>query len=138
LVVRLGIEMFVDGEQQLGRYQVSIARQRGDVWVATVPPLYVMATNYRLILWPQTLKPYTPASIPCTYILEVRHVDMAQRSGLMLWLKTGHRIYMLAPSTTGRSLTANIRQMVKPPKNSVFASNLARPDVLRLINFFAK
>lgn len=136
--MRLGNEMFVEGEQQLGRYQVSIARQRGDDWVATVPPLYVMATNYRLILWPQTLKAYTPASIPCTYILEVRYIDMARRGGLMLWLKTGHRIYMFAPSTTGRSLSENIRHMVKPPKNSVFTSTLGRNDVQKLINFFAK
>jgi hypothetical protein len=136
--VRLGTEMFVEGEQQLGRYQVAIARQKGDDWVATVPPLYVLATNYRLILWPQTLKPYTPASIPCTFILEAREIDMGQRCGLMLWLKSGHRIYMLVPSTTSSSLSDNIRHMVKPPKNSVFASHLARRDVMRLIKFLGK
>lgn len=130
--------MFVDGELQLGRYQVAIARPKGDDWMVTVPPVNVMATNYRLIMWPQTLKPYPPASIPCTYIYEAREMNMGIRCGLMLRLKTGHAIYMVAPGAHSSSLNDNIRHMVKPPRNTPFATHLPRRDLLRLIQFLEK
>jgi hypothetical protein len=137
--VRVGTDIFVHGERQLGQYQVQIARQAPSEWTVTIPPLNVIATNFRLILWPQTLKPYPPASIPCTYITEASDVQMGHRRGLMLSLKTGHKIYMIVAASQERKLTDNIRRMVLPPKQvRVFSARIAQRDLSRLINFIEK
>jgi len=130
--------MLVEGERQLGRYQAAVLRRRDGGWTATVPPLNIVATNYRLILWPQTLRPYPPASIPCTFIREAGEVVTDQGRALRLRLDTGHRIYLLVGSEHGRTLRGDIRQMVRPPRTTVaFAANVARDEIMRLIAFFS-
>jgi hypothetical protein len=129
--------MLVDGEQQLGRYQAAVLRRRDGNWTATVPPLNIVATNYRLILWPQTLKPYPPASIPCTFIREAGDVVTDQGRALRLRLETGHRIYLMVGSNNSHSLRGDIRHMVRPPRTTIaFAANVAKNEILRLIGFF--
>lgn len=130
-------EMLVEGERQLGRYQAAVLRRRDGSWTATVPPLNIVATNYRLILWPQTLKPYPPASIPCTFIREAGDIVTDQGRALRLRLDTGHRIYLMVGSNNGHSLRSDIRQMVRPPRTTVaFAANVAKDEIMRLIGFF--
>ncbi len=130
--------MLVEGEQQFGRYQAAVLRRRDGGWSATVPPLNIVATKYRLILWPQTLRPYPPASIPCTFIREAGEVVTDQGRALRLRLDTGHRIYLLVGAEHGRTLRSDIRQMVRPPRTTVaFAANVARDEIMRLIAFFS-
>lgn len=129
-------ELLVEGEYILGQYQVAIARRKLAEWTVTIPPVNVLTTQYRLILWPQTLKPYPPASIPCTYILEASLKEMDHRYGIKLWLKTEHRIYMIVSARQEEQLLADIKQMVRPPRgNPVFSSRLARRHLTRLIKF---
>src|SRR5687768_356859 len=86
-------ELLVEGEQSLGQYNVEIARWSNDKWVSTVPPLYAMITNRRLILQPQTRKRYTPASIPGKYITDIYRLE-SERKVVSISLKTGYQINM--------------------------------------------
>lgn len=130
--------LLVESERQLGRYQAAVLRRRETGWTTTVPPLNIVSTTYRLILWPQTLKPYPPASIPCTFIHEAGDVVTEQGTALRLRLNTGHRIYLLVGSNHARLLRGDIRQMRYPPRTSVaFAANVARDEVMRLIAYLS-
>ena len=132
----IAADILVTGEHILGEYQVTVARKRHGEWSTTVPSLLVSATNYRLILRPQTLKPYPPASIPCTYLVEARPVELGHHKGLLLRLKTRHRMYLVTGFDQEKTLRGNIRSMVRPPRdNPLFTSNVAQHDILRLIRF---
>lgn len=128
-------ELFVQGEKRLGLYQVQIARPLTDGWAAAVPPLNAMVTNYRLILQPQTRKPYEPASIPSTYIVKVSDVTLGHRNGVLVALKTGHQLNMYIALDQVKKFTKDLRHMLTPPMRGHFATDLAERDIQRLIEF---
>jgi hypothetical protein len=128
-------ELFIQGEKRLGLYQVQIARPLSNGWAAAVPPLNAMVTNYRLILQPQTRKPYEPASIPNTYITKVTDVALGHRNGVLVALKTGHQLNMYIALDQIKKFSKDMRQMLTPPVRGHFANVLAERDIQRLIEF---
>jgi hypothetical protein len=131
-------EIFVEGEIKLGQYQVAIVRYTTTGWVPTVPPLNAYVTNYRLILHPQTRRPYPPASIPNTYITQVSDIELAQRPAVKICLKTGHRIYLHTTWSESDNLTETMMRMLTSPIGNSFELKPAQRDLNRLIRFISK
>lgn len=126
-------QSLLTGERKLGQYQVEIARRTPNGWVPTVPPLNATVTNYRLILQPQTRRPYTPASIPSTYITQVRDVQLGRRAGVRINLKTGHQLNLFISWSRGGRLTDTITTMLTLPVGDAFKNRPAVRDLKRLI-----
>ncbi len=131
-------EIFVEGEIKLGQYQVAIVRYTVSGWIPTIPPLNAIVTNYRLILHPQTRRPYPPASIPNTYITKVADVELGQRPAVKICLKTGHRIYLYTSWSEGENLSESIMRMLTSPFGNTYKLNPAQRDLNRLIRFISK
>lgn len=129
-------DLFVEGERQLGRYTVRIARysSTGD-WSPTIPPLDVLVTNRRLFLRPQVRKAYPPASIPKSYIRHIKWVDLGPRPGLVMRLKTEHLIYMFIDKEQGENLIDDISAMRAPVPRFHFDNSVVERDIQRLIDF---
>jgi hypothetical protein len=123
------------GETELGQYEVAIARCTTSGWTATIPPLKATITNYRLMLQPQTRRPYTPASIPSTYITRVSDVLLGSRAGVRVSLKTGQDLYMYISMRQGGKFTEALTIMLTSPVGSAFKHHPAQRDLRRLIQF---
>lgn len=135
------VELFIQDEHQVGHYQAQILRQSSsEQWSVTIPPLHLVVTNYRLIIWPQTRKPYPPASIPAAFIKEVYLMEINRRQALHICLKTGHRLHMVIGTGACTEVLGQIRRMGKLPTGwgRLFTVRLARQDVSRLIEFVEK
>jgi hypothetical protein len=126
-------DLLIKGERQLGDYQVQIARLTSSGWVPTIPPLRAVVTNYRLILQPQTRKPYTPASIPGSYITKVCDIALGHHKGVLVALKTGHNLNMFVSWSKGYPLTQAVKDLLVPSTRTQFESRLAQQDLVRLI-----
>jgi len=131
-------EIFVDGEIKLGQYQVAVVRYTPTGWVPTVPPLNALVTNYRLILHPQTRRPYPPASIPNTYITKVSDVELGQRPAVKICLRTGHRIYLHTSWSESNDLAETMMTMLTSPIGNAYKMHPAQRDLNRLIRFISK
>ncbi len=131
-------DILVQGETKLGEYQVAIVRYTSSGWVASVPPLYVIITNYRLILHPQTRRPYPPASIPSNYITKVVEVELGQRPAVQIALKTGHQLFLFISWSQGTELTETIKIMLTSPVGNTFKHDPALRDLNRLIAFIQR
>jgi hypothetical protein len=131
-------EFFVEGEIKLGQYQVHVVRYTVSGWVPTVPPLNAIVTNYRLILHPQTRRPYPPASIPNTYIIKISEVELGQRPAVKISLRTGHKIYLYTSWSQGEKLTETITTMLTSPIGNTYELKPAQRDLNRLIRFISK
>ena len=128
-------ELFVRDEGQLGFYQAELARLTDSGWSPTIPPLYVTITNFRLILVPQTRRPYPPASIPSNYITRVWHIGDQHRDGIALSLRTGHELYMFTDWHQGVGLERDLKTMLITPISHRFSHTLAQRDISRIIRF---
>jgi hypothetical protein len=128
-------ELFVRDEDQLGFYQAELARLTDSGWSPTIPPLYITITNFRLILVPQTRRPYPPASIPSNYITRVWHIGDQHRDGIALALRTGHELYMFADLRNCMGLERDLKTMITTPIRHRFSHHLAQRDISRLIRF---
>lgn len=128
-------EILIQGEHKLGQYQVEIARRGDSGWVPTVPPLHAMVTNYRIVLQPQTRRRYVPASIPANYIVSVNEVELGNRTGTRIILKTGHHIHLYVSWAEDLALAEALKVMLTSPVGSHFHDRLALRDIKRLIHF---
>lgn len=127
------------GETVLGEFQAQIARCSGSDWVATIPPLAATVTTYRLILRPQTRRPYQPASIPSVYVTEVVDMPLRRRMGVRVCLKTGHQLNLYAGYSLSGSLSETLRAMLTSPIGAPrFRPRLSRRSLHRLIQFIDK
>lgn len=127
------------GEAILGEFQVQIARRTGSDWVATIPPLAATVTNYRLILRPQTRRPYPPASIPSVYVTEVAELPLGRRMAVRVCLKTGHQLNLYAGYSPSGNLSETLRAMLTSPIGAPgFRPRLSRRSLHRLIQFINK
>jgi hypothetical protein len=100
----------------------------------TIPPLYALVTNYRLILWPQTRRTYPPASIPRSYIIKVTPVELDHRNAVLVHLKTGHEVYVIIGLSEGGPFVDMVKKMLTPPLwGRIFAARLPKQDIERLI-----
>ncbi len=130
-------DILLQGERKFGEYQISIARYTPSGWSATVPPLNLLVTNYRLVLQPQSRRPYPPASIPSTYVMTIDDVEFGQRRGIQLSLKTGHQINMFINWNQTEQLMNQLKEMLISPVGTAFKKNPAENDINRLIRFIS-
>ncbi|CAG1770642.1 hypothetical protein BAC2_01191 [uncultured bacterium] len=128
-------DLLVKGERTLGNYQLQIARRADSGWTVTIPPLHALVSNYRLILWPQTRRPYPPASIPSSYIISVNTVQLDHRTAVLIRLKTGHEVYIIVATSDGAPLAETIQRMLTPPiRGRVYRAQLPKIDIERMIH----
>jgi hypothetical protein len=133
--VQVRTDLLVKGERTLGNYQLQIARRTDSGWTVTIPPLHALVSNHRMILWPQTRRPYPPASIPSNYIVSVNTVRLDHRTAVMIRLKTGHEFYIIVATSDGAPLVETIQQMLTPPiRGRIYRPRLPKPDIERLIH----
>jgi hypothetical protein len=127
-------DLLIKGERILGNYHLQIARRSDSGWTVTIPPLYALVTNHRLILWPQTRRSYPPASIPRSYIVKVSTVALERRNAVLIQLKTGHEFYVIVGLSEGGPFVDMINKMLTPPLlGRIFAARLPKQDIQRLI-----
>jgi hypothetical protein len=133
------IPLLLPNEYHLGEYHVTLARYTPSGWKDTVPPLKAAVTNYRLLLQPQTRRPYNPASIPSTYITKVSDVTLDHRSGVMIALKTGQRLYLFVGWASDTPFTETLQAMLTSPVGTAaFHHQLRQRDLKRMIQFISQ
>lgn len=130
-------QLLEEGEVLIGDYNVEIARWRDGNWTPTIPPLYVVLTDHRMILQPHARKRLDPAIIPARYIKEVRELDTDNRHGIMLHLKTGHQISMFVSGDPNRGMLRGLRAMMTPPSPVRFEPQLDLGGLQKLIDYFS-
>jgi hypothetical protein len=123
----------LEGERQLGQYQVQIARQTSSGWAAAALPLSAVVSNARLILQPITRKPYPIASIPSHYIVKVYLETFGQRSGITVGLKNDYLVNLFVSWGQTDQFHADVKRMVTPSVRLHFIPNLSENDIVRLI-----
>jgi hypothetical protein len=126
----------IDGETFIDDYNVEIARWSNSRWCSTVPPLYGILTDHRIVLQPQTRKHYDPAIIPTTYIAGVTELN-AERHGIMLHLKTGHRIGMFISGDPEHRMLLNLRALKVPRRAVRFEGDFNISTIQRIIEYIA-
>lgn len=128
-------ELLVEGETLIGDYQVQIARWRDNVWTPTLPTLYMILTNYRMILQPHSRKRHEPAIIPKRYISKVEELKMDFRRGVVLHLPTGHIVGMFIGDDPQRQVLRSLRATFVPPSPVIFRPEIDLQNLNKLIEF---
>ncbi|MAS36862.1 MAG: hypothetical protein CL610_22855 [Anaerolineaceae bacterium] len=121
------------GEKRFGEYLVQIARPTASGWVASIPPISGTITNRRLILVPQTRRPYPPASIPGVYILKATSITLSQRRAVQIQLKIGYILNLFVGWGQGEDFAAHLNMMMEPPPPQPYNPVLSQESVLRMI-----
>ncbi len=127
-------ELFVEGERKLGIYNLELAKKANSYWTRTMPPLYAMVTNYRLILQPQKRKKTQPASIPGYYITHLEEVQIERNKGVRAVLKTGHELNMVIPGGDVNFFDSLTTMRAGHPRVH-FDDQIARNDIERLVKY---
>ncbi len=127
-------ELLEPYEQVVERFSAQIMRKSGSRWVYTVPAIYVMLTDLRLILQPQTRKRYEPAIIPLRYIRMVRRLKGATY-GLSLHLKGGQAIHLFASWTSPLDLIELLHDLAEVPAAKNYEAPLSLPEIQKLISY---
>lgn len=128
-------EILIDGESLQGYYNIEIARWGQSGWSGTVPPLYAMLTDQRIILQPQTRKRYQPAIIPRKCIRSVKPLPESLRQGLLISLNTDMHIGMFIPGTQAQALMRELRTATVPPSPVQFEEKIELGDLEKIITF---
>ncbi len=127
-------ELLEPHERIVERFSAQIMRKNGTRWVYTVPAIYVLLTDLRLILQPQTRKRYEPAIIPLRYIRMVRRLKGANY-GLSLHLKGGESIHLFTSWTSPADLIELLYELAEVPAAKNYEIPLSLPEILRLIDY---
>ena len=133
MVALMDIAQLQTGEKQLGEYLVQIARPAGSGWVASIPPITARITNRRLILVPQTRKPYPPASIPGIHILKVNNILLGQRRAVQMHLKIGYNLNLFVGWGQGEDFARHLKRMLVPSLRGHYVPMLSEAELMRLI-----
>lgn len=134
---RFNDDLLLQGERRLGEYVVALIRRTPHGWSPTVPPLDALVTNYRMLLQPQTRRPYDPASIPANYIMRVREVEINSGLGIHVSLRTGHSLYILPSASHGSGMTDCLKALLTAPATSHFHLHPPSRDLQRLIDYIS-
>jgi hypothetical protein len=127
-------ELLEPHEHVIERFNAQIMRRTDGRWVHTVPAIYVLLTDLRLILQPQTRKRYPPAIIPLRYIRMVKRLRAASY-GFSLHLKSGPTIYLFASWNSQTDLIELLQVLAEVPYARDYEAPLAVPEIRRLIEF---
>lgn len=132
-------QLLLDGEEFVGDYNIEIARYSNRVWRPTLPPIYMVLTDHRIILQPHGRKQQTPAVIPTAYIIHVRPFEEPPRAGLLLSLKTEHRIAMFVPAHRHGQILQDMRRAAMPvsQRKRKYEIHLELGDLQKLIEYFS-
>jgi hypothetical protein len=133
MVAVMDIAQLQAGERQLGEYLVQIARPAGSGWVAGIPPITARITSRRLILVPQTRKPYPPASIPGIHILKVDNIMLGQRRAVQIYLKIGYNLNLFVGWGQGEDFARHLKRLLLPSLRGRYVPSLTEEELLRLI-----
>jgi hypothetical protein len=133
MVSVMDIAQLQTGEKQLGEYLVQIARPSGSGWVAGIPPITARITSRRLILIPQTRKPYPPASIPGIHILKVNNILLGQRRAVQICLKIGYNLNLFVGWGQGEDFARYLKRMLVPSLRGHYTPVLSEAELMRLI-----
>ncbi|RMF81260.1 MAG: hypothetical protein D6737_05535 [Chloroflexi bacterium] len=128
-------EMLVGDETQLANYQVHIAHQTDNGWSMTIPILDAVITTERLILRPQTFRPYPPASIPVNYISGIRRVKLDLHKGVWISVKPNFELYLVVNWSSGGDFVETLESLLVPQDNSHFTRVLDYSRLRKLINY---
>ncbi|HLV37197.1 MAG TPA: hypothetical protein VKY59_18900 [Spirillospora sp.] len=134
----MSITQLQAGEKRLGEYLVQIARPTASGWVASIPPITATLTNRRLILVPQTRKPYPPASIPGMYILKAASTLLGQRRAVQIRLTIGYNLNLFVGWGQGEEFANQIKKMLLPSLRQHYTPALPQQDLIRLIEQISK
>ncbi len=126
------------GEKNLGQYLVQIARPTASGWVAGIPPITATVTNRRLILVPQTRKPYPPASIPGIYIRKAVSTTLGQRRAVEIQLKIGYNLNLFVGWGQGDEFTDHLKTLLTPSVGTRYVHALPPEDIERMIEQITK
>ncbi len=127
-------ELLDPHERVIERFNAQIMRKNGGRWQHTVPAIYVLLTDLRLILQPQTRKRYEPASIPLRYIRMVKRLKSGSY-GFSLHLKSGPTIYLFASWTSQIDLIELLQELAEVPYAREYEAPLALPEIQKLIDY---
>lgn len=121
----------LDDEREIGKFQVQIARMTSSGWTAAIPPLYATVTDQRLMLKPQTRRPYPPAIIPARYIRQVTNLVLDPFNAVELTLTDDYRLYLIAGWRHGHDFSSALRRMMTERKLK-FNREFVHPDMQAL------
>ncbi len=133
-------ELLKDGEELLGDYNIEIARWINEGWFPTMPPLYAILSDHRIILQPHARKRHEPAIIPTSYIVRVREIQSGYRRGILLELKTGHKIGMFVSGDPRQQMIPKIKEAILPhnQEKRKYKIELDLGSIQKMINFFTE
>ncbi|MDZ4672775.1 MAG: hypothetical protein SH821_18075 [Phototrophicales bacterium] len=103
--------LLLDKEVLIGEYNIEVARWSDNRWNSTVPPLYAVLTDMRLILQPQALKKREPAIIPTHYIIHIKPFTTTNRHGVILSLKNDQKIAIFIQTHQHEEIMRNLRSV---------------------------
>lgn len=129
-------ELLLEDEELIGHYSAQIVRWRDGEWITTLPTLYVILSDRRMILQPEARKRYEPAIIPRRYFTGVEELTMGIRHGVILRLKTGHQIGMFISGDPKRRILNYLQRCFVPPKPIEPKSQVDLEDIRRIIEYF--
>jgi hypothetical protein len=127
-------ELLEPHERVIERFNAQIMRKNGTRWVHTVPAIYVLLTDLRLIFQPQTRKRYEPAIIPLRYIRMVKRLK-AGSYGFSLHLKNGPTIYLFASWNNSIDLIELLQELAEVPSARDYEAPLPVPEIRKLIEY---
>ena len=138
MVGTMDVTQLQPSERRQGEYLVQIARRAGSGWVASIPTITATVTNRRLILVPQTRKPYPPASIPSIYILHVANVLLGQRRAVQIRLNIGYNLNLFVGWGQSEEFAVHLKAMLLPSLRGHYAPDLPQSDIIRLIEMISR
>lgn len=131
-------ELLEKEETLLGTYNMEVARWSNKHWSPTMPALYAILTDHRLILQAQARKRYEPAVVPATAITKVNSLsDDYHREIVLIHLKTGH-ILSLYTGRQGEHFIKLLRQAAFPRSPIKFKRDLDLDRLQKIITYMER
>lgn len=131
-------ELLEKEETLIGTYNMEVARWSNKHWSPTMPALYVILTEHRLILQAQARKRYEPAIIPANAISKVTALsDNYHREIVIIHLKTGH-ILSLYTGRQGDQFIKCLRHAAFPQSPIKFKNDLDLDRLQKIISYMER
>lgn len=129
-------EILFEGEKLIGDYNAQIARWHDGFWTPTMPIIYVILSDHRMILQPHGRKRHEPAVIPRRFVSKILDLQMGYRHGIVMYLKTDQHIAMYMADDPEKKLIRYLQDQFVPPKPIELKSEIDQENIRKLIEFF--